>query len=92
MSQHLADPLRANFREFVAIVNYSYRRFDVQARSVIARYGLDPKSQNYRDLFLDYNMRVADYGNSLGQRHATNLLFLEPKISCLINPKYNLRI
>lgn len=93
MSQPLADPLGANFREVVAIISYSYRRFDVQAQSVIARYGVDPLGKNYgHNIFLDYNTRVAEYGNSIGQGISTNLLFLEPKVSYLINPKYNLRL
>jgi hypothetical protein len=93
MSQPLADPLGANFREIVMLLNYTYKRFDVQAQGVIAKYGLDPAGMNYgQNIFLDYDTRVSDYGNSIGQGLATNLLFLEPKVSYLINPKYNLRL
>ena len=93
MSQPLAHPLGANFREFLGILNYSYKRFDFQGQASYARYGLDPAGENFgSNIFLSYNDRVRDYGNYIGQGLKTDLTFLEAKVSYLLNPKYNLRI
>jgi hypothetical protein len=93
MGQPLAHPLGANFREFVALLNYSYKRFDFQGQVVKATYGLDPYGQDFgNNIFLSYNDRTVEYGSHVGQGLKTNLQFLEAKISYLINPKYNLRL
>lgn len=93
MSQPLAHPLGANFREFLGILNYSYKRFDFQGQASYARYGLDPAGANYgSNIFLSYHTRENDYGNYIGQGLKTNLHFLELKVAYLLNPKYNLRI
>jgi hypothetical protein len=93
MSQPLAHPLGANFREFVGLLNYSYKKFDFQGQLVKALYGLDPEGQNYgSNIFLSYFNREKDYNNFIGQGLKTNLNFLEAKVSYLLNPKYNLRI
>jgi hypothetical protein len=93
MSQPLAHPLGANFREFVALLNYSYKKFDFQAQGINATYGLDPYGQNYgKNIFLSYDVRSLSYGSHVGQGLKTNLHFLEGKVAYLINPKYNLRL
>lgn len=93
MSQPLAHPMGANFREFLGILNYSYKRFDFQGQASYARYGLDPAGENFgSNIFLSYNDRVRDYGNYIGQGLKTDLTFLEAKVSYLLNPKYNLRV
>lgn len=93
MNQPLAHPMGANFREFLGILNYSYKRFDFQGQLSYARYGLDPAGENYgSNIFLSYNTRANDYGNHVGQGLKTDLNFLEGKVSYLLNPKYNLRI
>jgi hypothetical protein len=93
MNQSLAHPMGANFREFLGILNYSYKRFDFQGQASYARYGLDPAGENYgSNIFLSYNTRANDYGNHVGQGFKTDLNFMEGKVSYLLNPKYNLRI
>lgn len=93
MSQPLAHPMGANFREFLGILNYSYKRFDLQGQATLARYGLDPSGQNYgSNIFLPYNTRLRDYDNNIGQGLKTDLYFLEAKVAYLLNPKYNLRL
>lgn len=93
MSQPLAHPLGANFREFVGLLNYSYKRFDFQAKGIYARYGRDPQGQNYGgNIFLPYETRVSEFGNYTGQGLKTDLSFLEANIAYLLNPKYNLRL
>ena len=92
MNQPLAHPMGANFREFIGMLNYSYKRFDFQAQGIYARYGLDPEGENYgKNIFLSYEDRSVDYGSKVGQGIKTNLYFAEAKASYLINPKYNLR-
>ncbi|GGI28231.1 gliding motility protein RemB [Pedobacter mendelii] len=92
MNQPLAHPFGANFREFVGLLNYSYKRFDLQGQMIYANYGADPAGLNYgKNIFLSYETRVQDYGNFIGQGIKTNLFFTEAKVSYLINPKYNLR-
>lgn len=93
MSQPLAHPLGANFREFVALLNYSYKRWDFQGQAVRATYGLDPNGEDYgKNILLSYNDRAVQYGSHVGQGLKTNLNFMEAKASYLINPKYNLRL
>ncbi len=92
MNQPLAHPFGANFREFLGLLNYSYKRFDFQGQLIYANYGADPAGLNYgKNIFLSYETRVQDYGVSTGQGIKTNLYFTEAKVSYLINPKYNLR-
>ncbi|MFD2284857.1 gliding motility protein RemB [Pedobacter petrophilus] len=92
MNQPLAHPFGANFREFLGLLNYSYKRFDFQGQMIYANYGADPAGLNYgKNIFLSYETRVQDYGVSTGQGIKTNLFFTEAKVSYLINPKYNLR-
>ncbi|WP_285009871.1 gliding motility protein RemB [Pedobacter faecalis] len=91
-NQPLAHPLGANFREVLGIMNYSYRRFDLQGQLMYARYGLDREGQNFgQDIFKSYETRSLDYGSRVGQGLKTNLYFAEVKASYLLNPKYNLR-
>jgi hypothetical protein len=93
MNQPLAHPFGANFKEVLGIVNYSYKRFDVQGQLIYAQYGLDPNGMNYgKDIFKPYTTKVADYGNKIAQGIKTSLYFAEGRVSYLLNPKYNLRI
>lgn len=93
MNQPLAHPLGANFREVLGIMNYTYKRFDLQGQLMYARYGVDPDGENYGgNIFKSYDTRAADYGNYIGQGIKTNLYFAEGRVSYLLNPKYNLRL
>jgi len=93
MNQPLANQLGANYREFVGLLNYTYKRFDFSGELMYAKKGLDPEGQNYGgDIFKSYNVRVADYGNKIGQGLATDLYYGEAKVAYILNPKYNLRI
>ncbi|MCX2473195.1 gliding motility protein RemB [Pedobacter sp. MC2016-05] len=92
-NQSLAHPKGANFREFLGIVNYSYRRLDFQAQALYARYGLDPEGLNYGgDIFKGYETRSIDYGSHIGQGIGTDLYYMKGQVSYLLNPKYNLRL
>lgn len=93
-SQPLAHPLGANFKEFVAIANYSINRFDFSLHGNFAEYGLDdnPEFSVGKDIFKPYTDFENTYGNFIGQGIKTNLLYLDSRVSYILNPKYNLRL
>ncbi|MGV8877658.1 MAG: gliding motility protein RemB [Sphingobacteriaceae bacterium] len=90
--QPLAHPFGANFREFVSIWNYSIGRFDFQGQGNFGHYGLDGAGEdNGKDIFISYYEHPNNYGNYIGQGIETDLIYLDGKVSFLLNPKYNLR-
>lgn len=92
-NQPLAHPIGANFREFVSIWSYSYKRFDLIGKINFAQYGLDGTGDNFgKDIYKPYTSRNNDYNNKTAQGIKTDFTFLQGKISYLINPKYNLRL
>lgn len=97
-SESLAHPFGANFKEFVALLNYSIKRFDFQIQFENSKQGLDKKANN---VLLNYGSNIVRANNAnlpsgdintTGQGLATTLNYLEGVVSYLINPKYNLRI
>ncbi len=93
-NQPLAHPLGANFREGIALVNYTYRNIDFQLQGNWALYGLDPDiaTNNGSDPHKRYTNYLRDYGNTIGQGVATHTTYVGFKTAYLFNPKYNLRI
>ncbi|MGE6220127.1 gliding motility protein RemB [Nubsella zeaxanthinifaciens] len=92
-NQPLAHPFGANFREFLGMLNYSYKRFDFQGQALYANYGLDAVGTNFgKDIFKSYESRSVDYGSHVGQGIGTDLFLMQGKIAYLLNPKYNLRL
>jgi hypothetical protein len=92
-SQPLGDPLGANFREVIGILNYSIGRFDFMGQLNYAKYGLDPTaSANFgQDVNKPFDPSIHTTA-TIGQGLATSLKFAEGTVSFLINPKYNLRL
>lgn len=91
--QSLADPLGANFAEYVGIATYRYKRFDTRFQLTAATYGLDIDGKNYgKDIYKDYRTRASDYGVYIGNGLKTNLLYADAKIGYILNPKNNLRL
>ncbi|HTI59659.1 gliding motility protein RemB [Mucilaginibacter sp.] len=94
----LAHPWGANFREFVGLLNYTYKRFDFSGEVDYGHYGLDLKDVNGntinygKDIFQVYIDPAREFGNYTGQGLTTNMIYLEGKVAYLLNPKYNLRI
>lgn len=90
-SEPLGDPLGANFREFIGILNYSVGKFDFMGQVNYAKYGLNTAGTNYgKDL--TYTSTSASLATTqIGQGVPTHLYFAEGTASYLINPKYNLR-
>lgn len=92
-NQPLAHPFGANFREILSIWDYSLKRWQLYAQGNYVQYGRDPGADNFgSDIFKSYRTRVDNYGNYIGQGITTDFLYLDGRISYLINPKSNLRI
>ncbi|RKD20426.1 gliding motility protein RemB [Pelobium manganitolerans] len=92
-NQALAHPMGANFREFVSIWNYSFKRFELKGQVNFAQYGLDGTGENFgKDIYKPYDTRNGNYGYKTGGGIKTDFSFIQGKIGYLINPKYNLRL
>jgi hypothetical protein len=91
-SEPLGDPLGANFREVIGILNYSIGRFDFMGQLNYAKYGLDPsKLFDYgKDVTKAFDPSTATTA-MVGQGITTSLYYGEGTVSFLVNPKYNLR-
>jgi len=92
-NEPLADPLGANFKEFVSILNYSIGRLSLQGQFNYAEYGVDAAAT--QDFGKDVNkpfIPTTTTTNLTGQGVATKLYYTEGTVSFLINPKYNLRL
>jgi hypothetical protein len=90
LDEPLADPLGANFKEVLGILNYSLGRFDFQGELVYAKYGLNIGNLNYGENIL--LPEVTSLGDNTGQGLSTSFKYAEGRISFLINPKTNLRL
>lgn len=89
----LAHPLGANFREFLSIWEYEFKRFTVYAQGMYARYGLDLNGESYgKDINRPYGDRLRQDGYYTTNGLTTSLSYADVRISYLINPKYNLRL
>lgn len=92
-NQPLADPLGANFIEWVNIADYQYKRLFLRGQITVAQYGLDSAGLNFgHDIYESYNTRANDFGNHIGQGLKTNLVNVMGTVGFLLNPKYNLRL
>lgn len=95
-NEPLAHPLGANFREFLYIPSYQYKRWYIRGEAMFAQYGIDPAGKNYgKNIFLPYTIRANgenEYGNYTGQGIKTNLYLGDVKIAYILNPLYNLRL
>jgi hypothetical protein len=92
-NQSLAHPFGANFREYLGILNYSYKRFDLRLQHTAATYGLDINNLNYgKDIYKSYLTAVSEYGVQTGQGLKTTLAYSDAKLAYLLNSKNNLRL
>jgi len=91
-SQPLGDPLGANFKEMIGILDYSIGRFDFQGQLNYAQFGLDANGANDGgNLTLSFDPSTV-IGSTTGQGIRTNLYYGEGTVAFIINPKYNLRL
>jgi hypothetical protein len=92
-NQPLAHPLGANFQELVTISRYTIKRFFVDLKVVMARYGTDLPGQNVgHDIFEAYSVKRKELGNTLGQGLSNKLLQTDVCLSWLVNPVSNLNL
>jgi len=77
-SQPLTHPLGANFREFLLTFRYQFSpKLTLNGRYIAAKTGLDPEGENYgADVLLNYETRIQDFDNFIGQGTATNISLL----------------
>lgn len=95
--QPLADPLGTNFREFIFISSYTYKRFDFRGQFNYALEGLDdpakPNQSTGGDIFKPYTIyRTPTEGFFIGSGIRTHLLYTDIRASYMLNYKNNLRI
>lgn len=99
-SEPLAHPFGANFKEVVSILNYNYKRLGLFGKINVGKYGYDLNGDYYgKSIFKPYSAAVdftpndsQNNGHRIGQGLKTDLLYLDGRISYLINPKFNLRV
>ncbi|WP_295675324.1 gliding motility protein RemB [uncultured Mucilaginibacter sp.] len=93
LSEPLADPLGANFKEYIGILNYSLGKFDFQGELLWAKYGLNTGNINYgKDITLADDVNIAPGYSGTGRGLTTTLKYAEGTVAYILNPKYNLRM
>ena len=77
--QPIANPLGANFKEYIAILRYQpIPKLSLTGKLIYASYGLDTLNSNWgQDILKDYNTRQQNYNNTVGQGVATTLSFFD---------------
>ncbi len=89
----LANPLGANFNEWLGLLNYSIKRWDFQGELLYSKNGQNIGTMNYgSDLTLPDNVNVIGGNSTIGQGLATSLKYAEGTVAFVLNPKNNLRI
>jgi hypothetical protein len=77
--QPLANPIGANFREYIGILRYQpIGRLSIYGQLNYAHYGEDSSGTNWgKNIMLSYNTREQDYGNTIAQGIDTKVLYGE---------------
>ncbi|KRO64598.1 MAG: hypothetical protein ABR80_01945 [Cryomorphaceae bacterium BACL11 MAG-121015-bin20] len=107
-NQPLAHPLGANFSELLFMANYKWKRFEIDAKIMFAKYGGDFKGDtvsygsnvyfstgNYAQEAGLVGMgsgRPSDYGIEMYQGNLTTIDCKSLNVSYIINPYTNLKI
>ncbi len=89
--QALGDPLGANFKELIAIVNLRYRHFSIHFQVNHALEGLDSTHTNYgNNIFLPLPNNNANVTMLQGIKSTLN--YMDVHISYLLNPHTNMNL
>lgn len=81
-SQPLAHPLGANFVEGLGIVRYQQKRFNGVGTFGVMLYGVDQPYRNYGgNISKDYETRVRNEGNYIGQGRQTAVTYADLRLS-----------
>ncbi len=94
-NQSLAHPLGANFWESVNSLNYSFKRWNLMVRGIIAKVGYDfDKSGNEvnygNNVLTSYETRNSEYNNYTLQGLETTVINGEVRLWYLVNPASNM--
>jgi hypothetical protein len=91
----LAHPLGANFKEYLGIINYRNKSWELSAQGMIAIIGKDSasaKSNVGQNIFLSYATRPFEYGNYTTQGVRTQVMQSQLKFTYFIIPDMNMRL
>ncbi|MDC3305376.1 gliding motility protein RemB [Flavobacteriales bacterium] len=107
-NQQLAHPLGANFSEFLILANYKWKRWEIDAKLISAKYGAKIKGDatSYgNDLFMSTGNfasesgfqnvgvgRPSDFGIEMYQGNLTTVNLKNFNIAYVVNPRTNLKI
>jgi len=91
-AEALAHPMGANFREFLTIWNYQLNNWAFSAQANYANYGLDNGQNVGKEINASYTSRASSYGYKTGDGLKTDFMYLDGRVSYILNPKYNLRL
>jgi hypothetical protein len=96
-NQSMAHLWGSNFKEFIVIGRYNYKRWFGDAKVIIGKRGFDFNTAqddgNYGgDIYKDYFERVSDNNNEIGQGNTTETFSFELQTGYLINPTTNLKL
>jgi hypothetical protein len=82
-AQAIAHPLGANFNEWIIGIDYQPApQWWISAKNISASLGTDSLGSNWgQDIFKNYDTRMQDFGNSLGQGVASALAYQEMVVS-----------
>lgn len=95
-NQPLAHLWGNNFREFIAIGRYNYKRWFADAKLIFGERGFDFRNSTDNfyyggDVFGNENDRPSDTGIQIGQGNKTSIFQAEFMAGYLINPTTNLK-
>lgn len=92
-SQSLAHPWGANFQEYLLHLQYVHKRWEFEMRLHYGKIGLDSGNANWgANIYLPYNTRESDFGNSTGQGVDGTLTFTSLRAAWLVNPTTGLKL
>jgi len=96
-NQSMAHLWGSNFKEFIVIGRYNYKRWFGDAKMIIGKRGFDFNTAqddgNYGgDIYKNYFDRVSDNNNEIGQGNTTDTFSFELQAGYLINPTTNLKL
>jgi hypothetical protein len=87
--QALGDPLGANFKELIGIINLRYHHFSIHLQANYSLEGLDSTGTNYgNNIFLPMPATTANVAILQGIR--STLMYEDIHISYLMNPRTNM--
>ena len=105
-NQSLAHPLGANFSEFLIMSNYRWKRWEVDAKIIFAKYGGSSANDSIsygNDLYEStgtfeepngfvYPGRPSDFGIEMHQGNLTTVHLKNFNIAYVVNPRTNFKV